>query len=240
MPRAERTKPPYAQIQDHYRTHILDGTLTEGARLPSIAEIAREWEVAPATAAKAIAGLQVEGYVYSTNQGSYATLGKGAPSAHDRIDAQRRGAGLPTGQRIRITETGITDAPVYVAELLGVDPGLPVARRQWETYDAAGTSRLTVSWYPPSITEAVPALGEDGDGDALGWIEQATGRTPTDGRDWFTARKADMREARALGVHPGDEILASTYLWRDAEGVIEYGEWVTQGGRVVSFPYTIG
>lgn len=241
MPRAARTPPPYIQIQDHYRSQILDGTLPEGARLPSIAEIAREWEVAAATAAKAVSGLQVEGYVYSTNQGSYTTLGKGAQSAHDRIEARRRGADMPTGHRIDITGAELVTAPVYVAELLGIDPdGAQVARREWTTYEGPNPVRLSVSWYPGELADRIPQLATDEPGDALAWIEQATGRRPTAGRDFLEAREADVREARSLGVKPGDTVLAGTHVWSDDEGVIEYGEWVLPRKRVVSFPYTIG
>jgi GntR family transcriptional regulator len=241
MPRAERPTPPYIQIQDHYRSQILDGTLTEGERLPSITAIAEEWGVASATAAKALAGLQVEGYVYASTQGSFATLGKGAQSAHDRIEAIRRGAAFPTGQRVDVTEAGIRAAPAYVADLLGVDPvEARVARRQSVTYHGSNPERLSVSWYPIALAEQVLRLASTDAGDPIVWIEEATGRRPNTGRDYFEAREADAREARALGLRTGDTVLAGTYVWSDAEGVIEYGEWVLPRKRVVSFPYTIG
>lgn len=241
MPRAERTKPPYLQIQDHYRARILDGTLAEGARLPSIADIAREWEVAPATAAKAIAALQVEGYVSSSTQGTFATLGKGAQAGHD-LAMRRAGRPFLSGHRVEVTEAGIVMPPVYVAELLGIDlgPDARVARRESITYEGAQPRRLAVSWYPPAVFQAVPQLETRDDGEALDWIRDATGRAPTDGRDDLEGRKADVREARALGIRPGDPVLAGVHRWWDTEGIIEYGEWVLPEGRVVSFPYTIG
>jgi len=242
MPRAERAKPVYIQIQDHFRTQILDGTLAEGTRLPSIAEIAREWEVAPATAAKAIASLQVEGYVHSSTQGTFATLGKGAQSAHDRLEAIRRGADMPTGHRVEVTEAGIVMPPVYVAELLGMElgPGARVARRQFTTYDGPNPVRLSVAWYSGEFAALVPQLETTEQGNPLAWIEAATGRRPTSGRDDLEARDADVREARALGIKPGDTVLAGVHRWWDDDGMIEYGEWVLPRKRVVSFPYTIG
>lgn len=241
MPRAERTKPPYLQIQDHYRAQILSGTLAEGARLPSIAAIAQEWEVAPATAAKAIAALQVEGYVTSSTQGTFATLGKGAEAGHD-LAMRRTGRPFLTGQRVEVTEAGIIMPPVYVAELLGIDlgPTARVARRESVTYEGVEPRRLSVAWYPPSIFDAVPQLETRDEGEALDWIREATGRTPTDGRDDLEARDADVREARALGIKPGDTVLAGVHRWWDTDGMIEYGEWVLPAGRVVTFPYTIG
>lgn len=238
MPRAARTPPPYVQIQDHYRTAILDGTIKEGERLPSIAALAEEWGVAAATAAKAVSGLQVEGYVYTSTQGTYATLGKGAQSAHDRIEAMHRGRADRSGERIEITEAGIIDAPVYVAELLGIEPdGARVARRELIAYRGSQPQRLTVQWWPASL---VPALSVADIADPLLGIEERAGRRPSDGRDWFVGRGADVREARALGIKPGDPVLGTTYTWADEEGVLEYGESVLPEGKVVSFPYTIG
>jgi DNA-binding GntR family transcriptional regulator len=238
MPKAQRGTPPYVQIQDHYRDAIRSGEIAEGARLPSIAALAEEWVVAPATAAKAIAGLQVEGYVYSSTQGTFATLGKGASSAHDRIEALRRGRGAPAGQRTVVTEAGIIDAPVYIAELLGIDPaGARVARRETIAYDGEQPKRLTVQWWP---AELVPSLDPDDGSEVLERIERTTERTPSSGRDYFEGREADVREARALGVKAGDAVLASTYVWRDEVGVIEYGEFVLPRKRVVSFAYAIG
>lgn len=240
MPRAERAKPVYMQIQDHYRSQILNGTLPEGARLPSISAIAEEWGVAAATAAKAVSGLQVEGYVYSSTQGSFATLGKGAQSAHDRIEAIRRGADMPTGHRVQITAGEVIPAPVYVAELLGLDPaGAQVARREWITFNDQNPMRLSVSWYAGALVEVVPQLGTTDDGDPLAWIAQATQRRPSEGRDYLEAREADVREAKALGIKPGDAVLAGAHIWSDTDGVVEYGEWVLPRKRVVSFPYTI-
>lgn len=241
MPRAERAKPVYIQIQDHFRSQILDGTLAEGTRLPSIATIAEEWGVATATAAKAIAGLQVEGYVHSSTQGSYATLGKGAQSAHDCIEAIRRGGDMPTGHRVDVTESGIVMPPVYVAELLGMTPGpdCRVARRQFVTYDGPNPVRLSVAWYAAELAAEVPQLESRDEGNPIEWIETATGRKPRKGRDYIEARQADTREARALGVKPGDTVLAGAHIWSDEQGVVEYGEWVLPERKVVSFPYTI-
>jgi GntR family transcriptional regulator len=241
MPQVERSKPPYIQIQDHFRTLILTGELPEGARLPSIDEIAKEWGVAKATAAKSIAALGVEGYVTSSTQGTFASLRKGAEAGHD-LAMRRAGRPFLSTQRTEVTEHGIILPPPYVAELLAIDlgPDARVARRQSVSYEGVQPRRLTVAWYPAAIFEAVPRLDSPDEGEALDWIREATGREPTDGRDDLEAREADVREARALGIKPGDTVLAGVHRWWDADGMIEYGEWVLPKGRVVSFPYAIG
>lgn len=239
MPRPIEAPPKYVQIQDHYRKAILDGTIPDGQQLPAIVAIAEEWGVATATVQKAITALQVEKYIHSApGRGNFAMRGKGEQSAHDRIDAVHRGQSERSGERIEITEAGIVDAPVYVAELLGIDPdGARVARRESITYRGAQPQRLTVQWWDACL---VPDLSVADIADPLLRIEGEAARNPSNGRDWYEGRDADVREARALGIKPGTPVLASTYVWRDEEGVLEYGEVVLPPKRVVSFPYTIG
>ncbi|MFD7228305.1 GntR family transcriptional regulator [Streptomyces sp. NPDC059881] len=49
------------QIADHFRQQIVDGALPQNTKLPPIAEIAEEWGVATATAAKGVKQLQGRG-----------------------------------------------------------------------------------------------------------------------------------------------------------------------------------
>ena len=54
---------PYVQIIEHYRQEIRAGRLTDGDMLPSGREIAAEFGVSLATAAKVATGLQALGLV---------------------------------------------------------------------------------------------------------------------------------------------------------------------------------
>jgi DNA-binding GntR family transcriptional regulator len=51
---------PYAQIAEHYRGQIKDGRLSPGDKLPTVASIAKEWDVAIVTVQRAIAQLRKE------------------------------------------------------------------------------------------------------------------------------------------------------------------------------------
>ncbi|MFI6502975.1 TetR/AcrR family transcriptional regulator C-terminal domain-containing protein [Nonomuraea typhae] len=57
--------PPYRQIAAEIRAQILTGRLRPGERAPSIREIARRWQVAAATATKALAVLRDDGLVHT-------------------------------------------------------------------------------------------------------------------------------------------------------------------------------
>jgi DNA-binding GntR family transcriptional regulator len=54
---------PYVQIIEHYRQEIRDGRLKDGDMLPSGREIAQQFGVSLATAAKVATGLQALGLV---------------------------------------------------------------------------------------------------------------------------------------------------------------------------------
>jgi DNA-binding GntR family transcriptional regulator len=56
---------PYQRIVDEIRDRIVAGRLRPGDRVPSARQITREWGVAIATATKALAALQADGWVRS-------------------------------------------------------------------------------------------------------------------------------------------------------------------------------
>ncbi|MFD0889390.1 TetR/AcrR family transcriptional regulator C-terminal domain-containing protein [Streptosporangium algeriense] len=57
------SQPPHARIADDVRRRVADGRLREGDRVPSTRQLARDWGVALATAAKALTLLAREGVV---------------------------------------------------------------------------------------------------------------------------------------------------------------------------------
>lgn len=62
---------PWRQIADIYRQRIASGALPPGARLPSIASIAQEYDVAMTTAQKVIVALRDEGLVVTSPMGTF-------------------------------------------------------------------------------------------------------------------------------------------------------------------------
>ena len=61
----ESVVPPWQQLADLLRERIKNGELRPGARIPSAAALAQEYELAPVTVRKAITQLQHEGLLVS-------------------------------------------------------------------------------------------------------------------------------------------------------------------------------
>ena len=61
----DRTRPVWRQIAAVITERIADGTYPAGSRVPSVVEIAAEWDVAASTAQKVLAYLKAEGVVRS-------------------------------------------------------------------------------------------------------------------------------------------------------------------------------
>lgn len=244
----QRAEPPYVQIANHYRRLILDGEVTEGDQLPTSAEIGQEWQVAPSTAARGIGQLAVEGYVRVLARGTFVEpLRSGADTPFGRITRVRQTGHLAaTGEMEIVRVAELIRIPLYVAELLDLDPKDNVLRR--ESVTVAGRKpraepvALSVQWYRPEFAKLAPELLETKPvrGGAIAAIEKATGKRVVHGEDHFHGRSADEREAHALGVKIGAPILAAAYLWRDAEGaVLEYGEFVLPERRTLRYDYDL-
>ncbi|MFF0868371.1 TetR/AcrR family transcriptional regulator C-terminal domain-containing protein [Nonomuraea sp. NPDC003560] len=104
------TAPPYARIVEDIRRRIADGRLRPGDRVPSTRQLARDWEVALATAAKALTVLAQEGAVVAEPR-------VGTIVAEIRGGRARR-ATVPSGDDL--TRDRIVAAAVEIADADGL------------------------------------------------------------------------------------------------------------------------
>jgi GntR family transcriptional regulator len=71
----ESVVPPWQQLADLLREQIRNGERQPGARIPSAAALAQEYELAPVTVRKAITQLQQEGLLVSrVGWGTYVAV----------------------------------------------------------------------------------------------------------------------------------------------------------------------
>jgi len=143
---------PYVQIIEHYRRQIAAGQLRDGDMLPSGREIAAEFGVSVATAAKVATGLQALGLV-TPRPGAGTVVTAPRPPA-DRaqggpiiITLAARGPAR-AGDDARILEAGLVQAPRDIAGQLGTGPLAQVIRRRQATIKDGATAAVLTSWFP--------------------------------------------------------------------------------------------
>ncbi len=231
---------PYVQIIEHYRQEIRDGRLKDGDMLPSGREIAQRFGVSLATAAKVATGLQALGLV-APRPGAGTVVTAARPPA-DRarggpilITLASRTPGRP-GDKARVLEAGMVEAPQAVAVQLGVEPFTQVVRRRQATIRDGATAAVLTSWFPAALAEAAPELLS-----RARLTEEIEGYRPVWGEDWVSARPPTSAEAREFGIKRGSPV-AVVHSRRFAAGdaVIEYAELIARAGTRIVYRYGYG
>lgn len=237
--------PRYMQLAETLRRAILDGDLQEGQRLPAQREHAAELGVAVATLSRALEQLQVEGLIRTSQRGTYvASAPIASASARDRITrVMRTGSTLAAGETLVVTAAELVQPPPYILDVLGLDEGDQVVRREWHVGRGSQRRGLHVTWYAPGLAALVPDLLSRASSKAPGLLLQvlrATGRQLDGGRDDLHAREADAREASYLGLRVGAPIIAGAHrLWDTAGDLVEYGEWCLPSLHTVGYEYGV-
>jgi len=229
---------PYVQIIEHYRRQIAAGQLRDGDMLPSGREIAAEFGVSIATAAKVATGLQALGLV-TARPGAGTVVTAPRPPA-DRaqggpiiITLAARGPARAEGSDGQAVEAGLVQAPREVAGQLGTEPLAAVIRRRQAVTRNGETAAILTSWFPGHLVGACPALL-----DASLAEGQVSGYHPAWGEDWLTARPPTSAEAREFAIKRGSPVLiARSRRFDDADVVIEYAELIARADTRVEYRY---
>ncbi|AXK34693.1 GntR family transcriptional regulator [Streptomyces armeniacus] len=240
MDRADN-RPPYARIAGYYRDQISSGVLPPGTLLPSIRDLADQWEVSTATVDRAMRVLRKEQLVQGIQGigtevvGRPVSLSSGA-ERHDRSGRTKSSWG--DGEQSSAHTAATVPAPDSVATVLGIDPGEDVIRRRRVYRDVHGIVCHSTSWLPAEFGKAVPELLRSErlkGGLSLDLIAQATGRQVVKRVDEETARIATNEDLKLLELAPGTvaAILVLTAQFLDVDGqLLEYGVDLGAPGRV--------
>ncbi|KOG53568.1 GntR family transcriptional regulator [Streptomyces griseoflavus] len=111
---AHRT-PPYQRIVNDLRQRITEGELTPGDRIPSTRQIAREWNVALATATKALTVLRQEGTVRTQ-----ARVGTVVAPVRGRSGTAARHADKGPAPERELSRDGVVRAAIAIADAEGL------------------------------------------------------------------------------------------------------------------------
>lgn len=233
----ERT-PPYLQVVATLRQQIVSGELKHGDKLPSVRDLAAQYEISTATAQKVMRTLKAEGLA-EARQGAATTVSTRRTlhrTAADRLEAAlTTGRIYADGEYAVITAAELTEPPEWVADLFGIEPGGQAVRRQRVTHNADDHPvSASTSWFSSDLADAVPLLLERERiiGGTPSAIEAATGRRAVASEEASTAGAASEEHAALLGVSPGEPVSLSRNVYVDADGeLIEVGESVAPAGR---------
>ncbi|MEU2476093.1 GntR family transcriptional regulator [Streptomyces sp. NPDC012842] len=233
----ERT-PPYLQVVATLKQKIVSGELKHGDKLPSVRDLAAQYEISTATAQKVFRTLKAEGLA-EARQGAATTVSTRRTlhrTAADRLEAAlTTGRIYADGEYAVITAADLSQPPEWVADLFAIEPGGQAVRRQRITHNADDQPvSASTSWFSSDLADAVPALllRERIIGGTPSAIEAATGRRAVASEEASTADAASEEQAALLGVSPGDPVSLSRNVYVDAQGeLIEVGESVAPAGR---------
>jgi GntR family transcriptional regulator len=222
-PELERAKPAWEQVKDHLAGQIADGWLSQGQRVPSVRELAAEWNVSPGTANRALDALASARLVTRDNRGTFVAR----PRLVAGPQARYRQFRFPPAERVEVVAAGYLErCPKYVQPILGLEPvredGLcAVIRRQEVRYGKDGRPFiLTSEWVRPEYAEPCPELSDPRrqlplPGGALALIEARTDDHPVRGRFSCEARlpQDDGRELPLLELSVTEPVLGAVWVW---------------------------
>lgn len=107
--------PPYLRVAAEIRRRIADGELAPGDRVPSTRQIAREWNVALATATKALTALRQEGLVQAKPR-----VGTVVAASHRRPVAARPRTAPDRERERELTRERIVHTAIEIADAEGL------------------------------------------------------------------------------------------------------------------------
>jgi GntR family transcriptional regulator len=223
LPEIVSVLPKYLQIANHIREQILRGDLEPGSEVPSERQIADDWNVARPTATKALQALRQQGLVETkTGQGTFVRDAQAHRRASYRYHRYReRGAQYAPDESVEITDTGVIDAPDYVADALRLDqPTQAMMRRRVISREGHGPVEIATSWWSPDLAPVAPrllvreSLGGIG---SVRYVAEVTGRHATYARDQASGRLATDDEARALRLNSPAAVLVIRHTVFDRE-----------------------
>jgi GntR family transcriptional regulator len=244
MPEINRGSPESAaqQIASYYRKQIKSGELPAGSRLPTAAEMARDWDVSAVTVRAGLDALRGEGLIRSRQgQGVFVrhprprTRRDAANSqiAKDRAllsEDERKQAGaaeLDMGMHLDQLDFRAryqqVSAPPDVAELLHISDTDLMLEKQYESRyrDSGLLAQKSVEWVPLHLLESNPRLLDENEEP---WPGGGMHQFLTVGieldrmDDVVTASMPTPEEQTAWGLETGTPMLRTRCVSYDTDG----------------------
>jgi DNA-binding GntR family transcriptional regulator len=229
-------------MADDLRRKILEGDLPPRSRVPSRAQLAKQYEVSDRVAVEAVRVLAAEGFVEGRpGSGTYVRerpivrrLRRGG--VHERGDAAAFAADLAAQGRTATwrSSSETTTASPIIARRLGIEPGTPVVRTDYVYSDDDEPAMLTASWEPLAITgDTSVTFPEEGPFGGCGVAERmaAIGVKVTGSTEDITARPVLDGEAHLLDVPRGSIVIVIRRTYLAAERPVETADIIVAADR---------
>jgi DNA-binding GntR family transcriptional regulator len=233
----DRPAPPYRQIADAIRERIRSGELAPGSKVPSVREVVQEYDVAMATAHRAVRLLQAEGYVRAEHGIGNVVMSETERgwSASEWVQrSHRTGRIYPDGQRARIVSAELAPATDQAAAALGLDRDAVAVRRVRVTYHDDVPLSWSTSWFHADHGELAPKLLQTDrilEG-TFAYLASTLGRRAASWLDQYDPALATAEDAERLGISIGSPVCRGrNWIYDQADEVLEYGESVS-GSRI--------
>lgn len=224
-------RPVYKQIADELREQIHMGTFEPGAKLPSEADLVRDFGVAQGTVRQSLAVLRGEGLVVSEHgRGVFVRpRPKIRRVAQDRFARAHREAGkaayLVEAEKEHVTPTvdvffvGPERVSMEVAERLRVRPGTKVLVRKRRYLSDGEPTELATSYLPWNLAAGtLMAEVNPGPGGIYARLEES-GHELGHFTEDVSARMPTADETKALRLPGGTPVLALVRVAYDVDGL---------------------
>lgn len=238
--------PLYLRVAEELRARIESGELPPGTRLPSVAEISRQYGGSNSVASGAYRLLVDEGLVVSRHGAGHYVRSTDTPDLLVR-QHRKRSEDSPFGRGVAeqgavgtwrhesTTEQASEDAAVR----LGIAAGDPVMHTSYVYLADEQPVQLAESWEPLALTgQSLIALPEVGPYAGVGVAARMRVLSIEVGEpvERVRARMATRQEAQALGMVPPGPVLAieRTYYDQATGRPVETADVVMRGDKWVS------
>ncbi|MER6955996.1 GntR family transcriptional regulator [Streptomyces sp. NPDC000618] len=238
--------PLYLRVAEELRTRIESGELVPGTRLPSVAEISRQYGGSNSVATGAYKLLVDDGLVVSRHGAGHYVRSPDSPELLVRQHRRRsedspfaQGAAEQGAVGTWAHESTTEQAAPSVADRLGIDRGAAVMRTSYTYLADDQPVQLAESWEPLALTgQSLIALPEVGPYAGVGVAARmrVISIEVGDPVEWVRARMATRQEAQSLGMTPPGPVLAieRTYYDQATGRPVETADIVMRGDRWVS------
>lgn len=233
----------YAEIAAHFRQQIQNGTLQPGASMPSMREVAEQFQVAITTVNRAFRVLKAEGLTLPRTGVATVVAGPSSTTIATRVALHAStGSALAQGETSTILEVGTVGADELVAPRLEVPPGTPVHVRRRVVSRNGVPVHLSSSFYPSYVVAVTPELGEPvSTGASRELAAQRLGVPQAHLLEEVTSRIATAAEKTALGLTidpaPVTQVIRTVRL--ADERVVEVAVKVVGGATPLLYPSSL-